>query len=350
MGLDLSRIDAWTREMLEAEARRRRIRNPEFRTRGDLIRLLLKHQYGDRVSAGRERIAQGMRTARQARELFGLAMDAALSALPEPIGTLVRLRSGRAPARTGRVPATEAQSPSPIQSPSPSPIQSPSPSPSPIQSPSPDTDSDPDTVTFTDRPAIEPTTRTFEEEPIRTRTMARLLAAQGHRERALLIYEELLAQNGPDGAMHEEAEAVRRGESPQEWQLPEPAFDAERWAPPGTDDHLTCEGDAREGLVLRWSVSEAGQLRAGAVLGERGELALRIVSIQADPQRVVRSRITEHGPVSEHGEWHAPPLQEGARCFAAVGLRTGQRFVAIVHAHPRTRVAIAQAAQDAAAL
>src|SRR6185295_244866 len=107
MGLDLSRIDAWTREMLEAEARRRRIRNPEFRTRGDLIRLLLKHQYGDRVSAGRERIAKGMRTARQARELFGLAMDAALSALPEPIATIMRLRSGQAtpPARpAARVP------------------------------------------------------------------------------------------------------------------------------------------------------------------------------------------------------------------------------------------------------
>src|SRR5436190_23328387 len=118
MGLDLSRIDAWTREMLEAEARRRRIRNPEFRTRGDLIRLLLKHQYGDRVSAGRERIAKGMRSARQARELFGLAMDAALSALPDPIGTIMRLRSGQATppprpaARAPRGPSTgETQRP-----------------------------------------------------------------------------------------------------------------------------------------------------------------------------------------------------------------------------------------------
>src|SRR4051812_26277295 len=88
MGLDLSRVEAWTREMLEAEARRRRIRNPQFRTRGELIRLLLKHQYGDQLSAGRERIARGIRTFGQARELLGMAVGAALSALPETLGAL----------------------------------------------------------------------------------------------------------------------------------------------------------------------------------------------------------------------------------------------------------------------
>jgi hypothetical protein len=337
MGLDLSRIDAWTREMLEAEARRRRIRNPEFRTRGDLIRLLLKHQYGDRVSAGRERIAQGMRTARQARELFGLAMDAALSALPEPIGAIMRLRSGQpiAPPRPApRAPqstATTATS-------------------KPVATASTELDSEPPpahvTATISTEPAsatapIEATTRTFIEEPIRTRTMARLLAAQGHRERALLIYEELLAQNSADSAMQEEADAVRRGEALLEPQLPEPPFGAERWSLPETDDRLSCEGDPSAGLVLRWNVTEGGQLRAGAVLGEHGELALRIISIQPDPERVVRSQITEHGPVGEQGQWQAPALAPGARCFAAVGLRAGNRFVAIVHAHPRAETLVA---------
>lgn len=339
MGLDLSRIDAWTREMLEAEARRRRIRNPEFRTRGDLIRLLLKHQYGDRVSAGRERIAKGMRTARQARELFGLAMDAALSALPEPIGSIMRLRSGqhappprqapRAPrgASTGDTPRSVATATTEVAS-EPPPVHLARTSTellAPITTP------------------IEATTRTFIEEPIRTRTMARLLAAQGHRERALLIYEELLAQNSADGAIQDEADAVRRGEILAEPHLPEPPFDADRWALPDTDDQLSCEGDPSTGLTLRWSVTEAGQLRAGAVLGERGELALRIISIQPDPERVVRSQITEHGPVGEQGQWQAPALAPGARCFAAVGLRAGNRFVAIVHAHPRVEAVVAAA-------
>jgi hypothetical protein len=168
--------------------------------------------------------------------------------------------------------------------------------------------------------------------------MARLLAAQGHLERALVIYEELLAQNRADSEMQDEADAVRRGEIPHEPHLPEPPFDAERWSLPDSDDRLACDGDVASGLLLRWSVTESGQLRAGAVLGQRGELALRIISIQPDPERVVRSQIIEHGPVGDHGEWRAPALPPGTRCFAAVGLRAGNRFVAIVHAHPRTQV------------
>lgn len=47
------------------------------------------------------------------------------------------------------------------------------------------------------------------EEPIRTRTMARLLAAQGHVERALSIYAHLLRQSPGDSALLEEAAAAR---------------------------------------------------------------------------------------------------------------------------------------------
>jgi hypothetical protein len=47
-------------------------------------------------------------------------------------------------------------------------------------------------------------------EPIRTRTMARLLAAQGYRMRALAIYDELLAGSPEDAALRDEAEAVRK--------------------------------------------------------------------------------------------------------------------------------------------
>jgi hypothetical protein len=46
-------------------------------------------------------------------------------------------------------------------------------------------------------------------EPIRTRTMARLLASQGHRGRALSIYDDLLAANGSDATLRAEAEALR---------------------------------------------------------------------------------------------------------------------------------------------
>jgi hypothetical protein len=47
------------------------------------------------------------------------------------------------------------------------------------------------------------------DEPIRTRSMARLLAKQGHPKRALAILEYLLTQNGADADLRAEAEAVR---------------------------------------------------------------------------------------------------------------------------------------------
>jgi hypothetical protein len=50
------------------------------------------------------------------------------------------------------------------------------------------------------------------EEPIRTRTMARLLAAQGHRARALAIYDALTAAD-PDPSLLAEAERLRSRES-----------------------------------------------------------------------------------------------------------------------------------------
>ncbi len=46
-------------------------------------------------------------------------------------------------------------------------------------------------------------------EPIRTRTFARLLAAQGHVERALAIYTHLLDQSPDDAALREETAALR---------------------------------------------------------------------------------------------------------------------------------------------
>jgi hypothetical protein len=47
------------------------------------------------------------------------------------------------------------------------------------------------------------------QEPIRTRTMAKLLAAQGHRERALSIYDHLLSKDASDPALLAEADALR---------------------------------------------------------------------------------------------------------------------------------------------
>src|SRR5690242_17100902 len=104
MGLDLSLIDAWTRGMLEAEARRRGIRGPEFRTRGDLVRLILRHQYGGQINAGRDRIAQARRVLQQARDVVSVGVGAAISVLPEALDLFSRVR-GQVPLPKNPAPA-----------------------------------------------------------------------------------------------------------------------------------------------------------------------------------------------------------------------------------------------------
>jgi hypothetical protein len=407
--VDLSRIESWTKQRLEQEARRRGIKNPEFRTHAELVRLILKHQYGNRVAQGRERVARGRRAFKDARSLLGTVVGATLSSLPEPLETLLRSRGGtplpkEPPARpghlvsappregagteagteagagSGAVPESGATSETGSETESGAVSESVSASET-LSETGAESEAESESVSASGAgtetgavsvcgsvsgseagtgsgavseakseslptagtpipqpswpapppPLREASTQTFEQEPIRTRSMARLLASQGHRERALAIYEELLARDSTDARLQAEAEAVRDGETPPAPSMPAPGRELEL---PERPDRIECQGGADEGLRVRWQVSEDGRRRARAVLGHDGELAVRLVTIRPDAQRVVRSEITEHGPVDEQGEWTAERVQGPARCFAAIGLRDGDRFVSIAHVRP----------------
>lgn len=308
MALDLNRIEAFARELLEAEARRRSIRNPEFRTRAELIRLILKHQYGGGFGLGRESVMRGLRNVEIARDVLLSTLAAT------PLSSFVQRVTGKREPEAPQANVSVAHA---------------------DVSPRRDTLKPPVRIA-----QPEPATRTFiEPEPIRTLSMARLLAAQDHRERALAIYEELLAQDSENADLRREAEAVRRGEKAPAPVLPTPTATRSIASVPGSPDRLRCEGEPQRGLSLHWRVSDDGLRRARAVLGDHGELVVRLINIRTDPERVVCSEITEHGPVAVEDTWTAPALPESSRCLAAVGLRHGQRFVAIAHAHP-SRAAI----------
>jgi hypothetical protein len=133
--------------------------------------------------------------------------------------------------------------------------------------------------------------------------------------------------------LEREAQALRRGEPIEAPVLPAPPERMDALLPEA-HDLLRCEGGLDQGLTLHWHITEAGLRRARAVLGQQGELALRLVCVRPDPKDVVRSEITEHGPIEPVGQWQSPALPESARSMAAVGLRDGKRFVTIVHAHP----------------
>jgi hypothetical protein len=82
------------------------------------------------------------------------------------------------------------------------PLREPSVEIAPPEATTPDLESAPAVVRMEQAPAALP------NEPICTRTMARLLAAQGHRERALAIYGVLMAKEPGDESLRAEAEKL----------------------------------------------------------------------------------------------------------------------------------------------
>lgn len=309
MGLDLSTLEGWTHELLQEVARRRGIRNPEFRSHGELVRLLLRQQYGERVQAGRERVARGVAGATLLRRAVGQLVGTAIEQLlPHALGTLLAPPSAPPP-QAKSIPAAADGGEAHIE-------------PSvPAASPAGHT--------------REPATRQFVETPRRTRAMARVLAEQGHRERALSIYRELLAAGGgADAGLRDEMDRIAQGRALPGRHVTVSSGGPQRAVSLQSSDRLTCDLVPGRGLRLQWSVSAAGLQRGRAVLAEPGELAVRLVNIERDPQAVVRSAIMEHGPLEPSGDWTAP-LVTGERCLVAVGLRAGDRFVSIVHATAR---------------
>lgn len=212
-GAAVSRIERWTRQWLENEARKRGIRDPDIRSRAELLWAIGQHDFGAR---------QSLRTA---RKLVGSILEGASHALP-----LLSLRRGHADH------ADHADTKRPT-------------------------------------PAFEPS-----HDP------AQLEAAQ-------------------DTAPAQPSRLQLRREAGQ--------------------------------LELTWQVNAQDRQRAQQLLGQPGELSLRIVSVQADPTQVVRSSITEHGPLDPNGAWTWTLPGPETHCVGAVGVRHGDRFVSIAHESSR---------------
>lgn len=204
----MSRIERWTRHLLETEARKRGIRDPEARTRTELLWAIAQHDYGARQSL------------RSARKLVGSIVDGATHALP-----MLSRRSAQ------RQPSTLPESTSDSAQP--------------------------------------------------TAAAAQPVAAAPVEPSSLQLRRE-------DGQ-----------------------------------------------LELSWQVNAQDTQRAQWLLGEPGELSLRIVCVQADPAQVVRSTVTEHGPLDPNGVWSWTLPGPDTHCVGSVGVRHGDRFVSIAHQSSR---------------
>lgn len=260
--MDLNQVDGWTRDALEAEARRIGIKGCEYRTRTELVRLILRDRYGETWSAGRETLARGVRGLGEVRAALGAAIErtiVSVLSLPDPRG-----------------PAWVA----------------------------------PRAVETKGARAAEGVRATV---PDAAASRAARRAAKGSAKRAPV-------------AVAAEVAATRATAPDVRVTLADPA------APVEVEDRVAWTSGAQGESIVHWHASAAGIRRARAVLGADGELAVRVVVVAPDAREFVRTQVVDRGPVDAAGEVPATAAVDGARRVAAVGLRAGERFVAIAHA------------------
>jgi hypothetical protein len=258
--MDLSDIDEWSRALLQNEARKRGIRTPEMYSRGELAKLILRHDYGS------------ARSVRGAAKMVGGFLGSAKSALRAGLG-MAEARREREPARAPVVPVAEARR--------------------------------------------EPAAPPAEPPPARVAKVARAQAP---------------AENTYASPWDEPAPAAPAAPAPSIVEPAAPAALQPAAAEPADFEQLSYGPHPDAGLLLRWRVGSDAIHRARAVLGAHGELALRVITVRVEEGLFVHTDTLDHGPIDSSGDWTAPLEPNAARYVSSVGLRSGDRFVSIVHA------------------
>lgn len=176
-----------------------------------------------------------------------------------------------------------------------------------------------ESVTVPIRPPLD-----LEDEPIPTRTMARLLHEQGHHRRALAILESLLAQRPGDLALEADLEAVQRAlRGPKQ-----PAAPGSRAESPRAELVTLLLPDRR--VLLAWGLSEESIASARA-LGAAGTLVARVLVLAPGSDGAVTRTLTDKD-AQPTGEHTIGPIAPGSFVTAAVGFRDGEQFVSVAAA------------------
>ena len=166
------------------------------------------------------------------------------------------------------------------------------------------------------------------EVPIRTKTFARLLMHQGHLDRAVAVYQELMQDpaHASDPDLRAELSGLRA-------QL-KARTEALRKEHP-TGEVMASIVDGRS-LLLSWSITEDGVAIARQLLAHDGgmddaTLVARTVVVAADEAGGIETHQHDQSNIETAGEWILHELPRPSRCTAAVGLLQGERFVSIAH-------------------
>lgn len=322
--MDLSRM---SRDALNAEGRKIGIWMPSRLSRAALEARIREHHDAPLRKAGRA-----------LKKMIGIARDLRESA--------PRLRLGApAPAPAPKPEARPQPTPEAKPTATPKPTPKPKPKPMPEAKPTPTLEAKP---TPTPAPEAKPSAKSQPvseagsapasgsrssagtsgtggsigslQEPIETRTMAKILADQGYRRRALAIYRKLVDQSPDDADLRAEMKAVRESKKP--------ADDDED---PERDECVAVAAD--DHAVVAWKVGDAAVARAARLCGEGATLVLRSI-VLSTVEGAVEREVAEL-PVELAGE-QAFDIEHGQRLIAAIGLRRDERFVSIAHAPPLT--------------
>jgi hypothetical protein len=336
----MSDAESWTRRMLEAEARKRGIRDPEARSRLELARLILAHDY---TSTRSTRRMLGKLVGDAAAKLTTLAVERTPGATPaderrrQTERSLERRRAAADAARAAPAAqsGTAAAGVEPARAIAPTPpagtaqvggapalAAAAEPQPSLADSPA----RAPATTTATPPSAAPPYTAPFPTQPAAAAFPTPPLAAAPPSTASFPTQPTNAAFSTQPSAAGPTLPAAA-------------AFPTQPSA--ASEDRLDHTRREARTLHLRWRVSEQGADRARILLGMRGELAVRIVSVRADEDHVVHSEVTEHGPIDSSGEWTAQLESADTHCVSAIGLRSAGRFVSIVHCSSRPDAAAA---------
>lgn len=161
-------------------------------------------------------------------------------------------------------------------------------------------------------------------EPIRTRTFARLLADQGHPDRALALLQALADEGTEDAELRWEIDRLRRlrenGREPPTTPPPAPTL------PPIALGRL--EGGRVE---LRWTLTEAGATPGRHLAGPGASLTARLVAITPDMESVIANQVFEREVEDLVGSTRFEGIPARARLTAAIGWRARGRFVSVAH-------------------
>jgi hypothetical protein len=167
--------------------------------------------------------------------------------------------------------------------------------------------------------------RELEDEPIPTRTMARLLHEQGHHRRALAILENLLAERPGDVGLEADLAAVQHALG-----LPRASLVSGGRADSSPRAELVTMLLPDRRVLLAWGLSEES-IASAHTMGASGTLVARVLVLAPGVDGAVTRTLTDK-EVQPSGEHTLGPIAPGSFVTAAVGFRDGDQFVSVAAA------------------